>query len=266
MAVKMHPIICILGKKDTGKTGLAEKIIYNLANRKIKVAAAKHTTHIVELDKEGTDSHRFQKAGADPVILFSASGVSTYTVSESEISSVDEIEKKINTMVDVIILEGFSETVRKDNRVAKIICYSSREQLQEHFNNVTPPILGYYSYKDTDSIDFNELMKRIDNYIFEFKTIYNFYKLLPKIDCLKCGYNSCFEMARKIYEGEADLNDCPVISGESLNIEVTVNGTKLSLKPFPAKIIRNTVIALISSLKQVDEKLVGKITINVDKN
>ncbi|MEM2907432.1 MAG: molybdopterin-guanine dinucleotide biosynthesis protein MobB, partial [Candidatus Odinarchaeota archaeon] len=212
------------------------------------------------------DSYRFQKAGADPVILFSASGVFTYMVSENRVSSVDEIEKKINTAVDVIILEGFSETVKKDNRVAKIICYSSREQLQEYFNNITPPILGYYSYKDIDSIDFNELMKRIDDYIVGFKTIYNFYNLLPKIDCLKCGYNNCFEMARKIYEGENDLSDCPVISAEFSNIEVTVNGTRLSLKPFPAKIIRNTVIALISSLKQVDEKLEGKITININKN
>ncbi len=258
----MHPVICILGKKDTGKTGLAERIIAALINRKIKVAAVKHTTHKLELDDKGTDSYRFHQAGASPVILFSAGKITIYADSVVEPASIEDIEKNIITPVDVIILEGFSEIARKDSRIAKIICYTNSEQLKDYFSDIKPPILGYYSYKSgEESLEFEELIKRVERYIEEFNSVYKFYRELPKLDCLKCGF-SCFEMAERIYKGERSLSDCPVITEDS-RIEIVVNGAKLPLKQFPAKIIRNTVIALISTLKQVDENLDGKIIINI---
>ncbi|WEU40389.1 MAG: molybdopterin-guanine dinucleotide biosynthesis protein B [Candidatus Odinarchaeum yellowstonii] len=259
----MHPIICVLGKKDTGKTSLAERVISYLVERKIKVAAAKHTSHKIELDKEGTDSYRFQKAGANPVILFSAEKTAIYISDHTRLNSIEDIEKNITTPVDVLVLEGFSEIVQKNSRVAKIICYTEREQLQEYFNTVSPPILGYYSYNSVEEKDrFYELMRRVENYIEEFKTVYNFYKLLPRLDCLKCGC-TCFEMAERIYKKEKDLSDCPAISEGTSKLEIVVKGVNIPLKSFPAKIIRKTVIALISTLKQVDENLDGKITINI---
>ncbi len=261
----MHPTICVLGKKDTGKTGLAERIIATLVNRKIRVAAVKHTTHKLELDTKGTDSYRFQKSGANPVILFSSGRITVYVNDYIKPVSIEDIEKNIIIPVDVVIIEGFSEIVQKDNRVGKIICYTESGQLKDYLNTVKPPILGLYTYNiEGGGVEFSELMKRVEQFIEEFKTVYEFYKLLPRLDCLKCGFN-CFEMAEKIYKGERNLTDCPVLSNDTFKIEIKVNGVKLPLKSFPAKIIRNTIIALISTLKQVDENINGKITINIEK-
>ncbi len=67
----MKPIISIVGKKNSGKTTLIEKIIPELTKRGYKVGAIKHDVHEFEIDHEGKDTWRMTKAGADTVVIAS---------------------------------------------------------------------------------------------------------------------------------------------------------------------------------------------------
>jgi molybdopterin-guanine dinucleotide biosynthesis protein B len=69
---------------------------------------------------------------------------------------------------------------------------------------------------------------------------------LPKLNCGHCGYESCYELAREIVGGKETIDKCV-----SLNppIAVKVDGTMLPLNPFTSGIIKNTVVAMLSSLR-----------------
>lgn len=64
-------IIAVCGVKNSGKTTLIEKLVRELSRRNIKTAVIKHDGHDFECDVPGTDSYRFQKAGAYGTAVFS---------------------------------------------------------------------------------------------------------------------------------------------------------------------------------------------------
>lgn len=62
-------ILSIVGKSNTGKTTLIEKLVPVLTSKGIKVAVVKHAHKGFELDVEGKDSDRIFRAGADVAIV-----------------------------------------------------------------------------------------------------------------------------------------------------------------------------------------------------
>ena len=67
----MIPIISIVGKSDSGKTTLIEKIIPELNKRGYRVATVKHDVHGFDIDIEGKDSWRHKNSGAHTVVISS---------------------------------------------------------------------------------------------------------------------------------------------------------------------------------------------------
>ncbi len=61
-------IISVVGKKDTGKTSLTVKIIKELRKRSFKVATIKHSHHMLEMDRENTDTWKHKEAGSETVV------------------------------------------------------------------------------------------------------------------------------------------------------------------------------------------------------
>jgi molybdopterin-guanine dinucleotide biosynthesis protein B len=68
----MIPIVSIVGKSDSGKTTLLEKLVAELKSRGFRVGTIKHDAHSFEIDHEGKDSWRHKKAGASVSIISSA--------------------------------------------------------------------------------------------------------------------------------------------------------------------------------------------------
>lgn len=62
-------VVGVIGWKDSGKTGLVERLVAHLSGRGLRVATIKHAHHGAEVDRSGTDSHRHRAAGAAQVIL-----------------------------------------------------------------------------------------------------------------------------------------------------------------------------------------------------
>ncbi|MEA2014694.1 MAG: molybdopterin-guanine dinucleotide biosynthesis protein B, partial [Thermodesulfobacteriota bacterium] len=58
------PIVSFVGKSGSGKTTLIEKIIPELTRKGWRVATIKHSHLTFDIDREGKDSWRHQKAGA----------------------------------------------------------------------------------------------------------------------------------------------------------------------------------------------------------
>ena len=63
-----HPpqpaLVAIVGKSDSGKTTLIEKVVPQLVKLGLRVGTVKHDAHSFEIDHPGKDSWRHGQAGA----------------------------------------------------------------------------------------------------------------------------------------------------------------------------------------------------------
>ncbi|MCV6591484.1 MAG: molybdopterin-guanine dinucleotide biosynthesis protein B [Silicimonas sp.] len=61
----------VVGWKNSGKTGLMERLVSEFVGRGVTVSTLKHAHHSFDVDHEGKDSHRHRIAGATEVLLSS---------------------------------------------------------------------------------------------------------------------------------------------------------------------------------------------------
>ena len=116
----MIPIVSIVGKSNTGKTTLMEKIIPELNRRGYKVATVKHDVHGFEIDREGKDSWRHKKAGAHTAMVSSPEKMAMVRDVKEDLP-LKELRGRFVKDVDIIISEGYKnekhpkiEVYRKD--------------------------------------------------------------------------------------------------------------------------------------------------------
>jgi molybdopterin-guanine dinucleotide biosynthesis protein B len=113
----MIPLLSIVGKSNTGKTTLLERLIPELTARGYRVASIKHSRHEFEFDREGKDSWRHRKAGARITVLASPREVVVVETVDHDLE-YEEMEERYIRNVDIILAEG-----RKGNRFPKIEVY-----------------------------------------------------------------------------------------------------------------------------------------------
>jgi len=104
----LPPVLSIVGKSNSGKTTLIEKIIPELKRRGYRVGIVKHAHHGFEMDQRGKDSYRHQQAGADVVMVASPGQVGMVKKFTSE--RLDDLVPFFSDM-DILISEGF----KRDN-------------------------------------------------------------------------------------------------------------------------------------------------------
>jgi len=107
----MIPIISIVGKSDSGKTTLIEKLVPELTRRGYRIATVKHDVHGFEVDREGKDSWRHKKAGAHTVVISSPAKAALIRDVERDLS-LGEIRDKLIRDVDLILSEGYKRDVQ----------------------------------------------------------------------------------------------------------------------------------------------------------
>ncbi len=100
------PIISIVGKSNSGKTTLVEKLIPELVKRGYRVATIKHNKHGFDIDHEGKDSWRHKKAGACATVIACPSRIALIEDINRDYS-LGEIRDKYIKDADVILAEGF---------------------------------------------------------------------------------------------------------------------------------------------------------------
>jgi molybdopterin-guanine dinucleotide biosynthesis protein B len=105
----MPQTICIVGRSQSGKTTLIEKLIPLLKDRGYKIGTIKHSHHIFDFDKTGKDSWRHKDAGAETVIIASPGKIAM--VKNDDQGTLDGLQKFFEDL-DLVITEGF----KKENK------------------------------------------------------------------------------------------------------------------------------------------------------
>ncbi|MBV4422143.1 MAG: molybdopterin-guanine dinucleotide biosynthesis protein B [Clostridium tyrobutyricum] len=112
-------ISIIAAGSNSGKTTLIEKLVKILKDRNYRVGVLKHGTHEFEIDKEGKDTYRFTRAGADNVIISNSSKMAIMKVLPQELD-IEEVLRLFND-IDIVFIEGFRE-----NKYPKIEVHRSK--------------------------------------------------------------------------------------------------------------------------------------------
>ncbi len=107
----MIPIVSIVGKSNSGKTTLIEKVVPELIRRGYRVITVKHDLHGFEIDKEGKDSWRHKRAGAYGVIISSPQKVALIRDVDKDMS-LDELRDSFGGDADLILSEGYKKDVQ----------------------------------------------------------------------------------------------------------------------------------------------------------
>lgn len=107
-----YTVSFVAAASNSGKTTLIEKIVPILKSLDLRVAVFKHVSKGFSLDHQGKDSWRFQRAGADTVILVGPDQVAIMKSMGCE-PSFGDLEQ-LAADVDISIFEGFKkEAVNK---------------------------------------------------------------------------------------------------------------------------------------------------------
>ena len=118
----MTPVISIVGKSESGKTTLIEKLIPVLKARGYRVGVVKHAHHGFDMDRKGKDSHRHKAAGADTVMIASPGRIAM--VKDVVGEGLEDLRPYFEDM-DLLISEGF-----KRDRAPKIEVFRAERHAQ----------------------------------------------------------------------------------------------------------------------------------------
>jgi molybdopterin molybdotransferase len=102
----MAPMVSIVGKSDSGKTTLLEKLVPELTARGFRIGTIKHDVHGFDIDHEGKDSWRHKQAGANTVAISSPKKVAVIKDVEAE-ETLEGLSSKYFQDVDIILTEGY---------------------------------------------------------------------------------------------------------------------------------------------------------------
>jgi molybdopterin-guanine dinucleotide biosynthesis protein B len=101
------PILCFVGRSNSGKTTLIERVIPELVRAGYKVATVKHAGHGFDLDTEGKDSWRHKQAGASAVVIISKSSLAMFADVSDHMNVEDVREHYLDPSYDLILAEGW---------------------------------------------------------------------------------------------------------------------------------------------------------------
>lgn len=97
----------VTGWKNTGKTGLMERLVAEIVGRGLSVSTVKHAHHDTETDHEGRDSFRHRIAGAQEVMLASPRRWALmHELRDAPEPPLAELLERLSP-VDLVLIEGY---------------------------------------------------------------------------------------------------------------------------------------------------------------
>jgi len=220
------PIIAVVGSKKSGKTTAIEPLVQGLTKRGYKVATVKHVSEPdFTIDTKGKDTWRHAKAGAKTVISVAPNEIATIRKADTTKYGLEKIIKDCEDDAEIIILEGFTKLTGQNPKVPKIVAVKSTKEVLDASKRFKP-ILTFVGPIPSEAAKLK----------------------IPYIDVLK-------EQERLI-----DLVDKKVAAPverkrkHKEELKIQINEHVLPLNPFVQKFIRNTILGMISTLKDVTIK------------
>lgn len=212
-------IISVVGKKNTGKTSLTVKIIEELKKRNFKVASIKHSHHMLEMDRENTDTWKHKEAGSETVV-----GIGNRTF--FNIAKDLPLERllfliKLIDEPDFVVIEGF-----KNYNYAKI---STSKELEDDFTLRTVDALNI---KDNE---IPNLVNLIDRYS---------YDIIDTLYTDNCGLNDGESIAKALINQDLTINDI-----DNIDVYLSINEKVIGLNNFVSNFMKNSIVGMLKSLK-----------------
>ena len=103
------PAVAIVGRHNSGKTTLVEKVIAELTARGLDVGSVKHHGHSgFDIDIPGKDSWRHRQAGATEVVISSPGQIATIRTFDGE-AECNEIVHRMPGH-DLVVVEGYRKS------------------------------------------------------------------------------------------------------------------------------------------------------------
>ena len=221
-------VVGIVGYKKSGKTTLGLRLSKELSDMGYRVGVLKHVSGMIDYADTDTSKYKSQV----PLVV---------AVSQEEAEIILKGEKGVDEMLkyfdsDIVLVEGF----KAEKTFPKVVCLREEGEKRELLDGLE---LFTASFKQGIS-DFeigNEAhVKRMAAVVMErgFK--------LPNLSCTRCGYASCFELAREIVRGKESVEQCASLSP---SISVKIDGHEYPLNHYTSALFKNIVMAMVSSLK-----------------
>lgn len=240
-------IIGIVGFKKSGKTTLTKAIARSLMDRGYSVAVIKHSSKPV--DHGNTDTGQFTKE---------VSRVALITPENSEIilqgeHDLSEIMSYI--VVDFLLVEGFKNI----KYFPKILCLRREDNRQVLDDGLVLFAVGMETslkeqkkvdYLITGKRDLEEIVNQVEKRAFK----------LPNMNCGKCGYSNCYNLAQAIVKSQESQKKC--VYFQNL-ISISINKKRVYLNPFMSKLYQNMIYGMFSPLKDIDSLQNAKIEIEL---
>jgi len=248
-------VAVVAAGRERGKTSLVESMTRRLSGR-YRVWTVKHVSD--SFDTREKDTWRHLKAGAEGSV---ALGAGSLVVLRSELDeSVDRALKEVPAGADLVLVEGFKESVLPKILLAQSID-EAEEQLERISNvfAVSGPFADMHtkrSVKGVSVLGSDSVTDVVNGMVLDDQV-----NRLPGIDCKKCGYPSCKEMANAILKGESLLKNCRTL--QTSDVMLIVDGKPVYLSDFPKNVVKYVVLGLMNSLKGFDPKKTGKITLEL---
>ncbi|MFH1091248.1 MAG: molybdopterin-guanine dinucleotide biosynthesis protein B, partial [Pseudomonadota bacterium] len=99
------PLVCIVGRSDSGKTTFIEKLVPELTKLGLSVGTIKHDVHGFDIDRPGKDSWRHKQAGARQTLISSPTKLALIRDTDHDYS-LDELTPYFNGL-DIVLTEGY---------------------------------------------------------------------------------------------------------------------------------------------------------------
>jgi molybdopterin-guanine dinucleotide biosynthesis protein MobB len=224
-------IIAVVGTSNSGKTTAIESIIEGLTKEGYLIATVKHIPEKeFTIDTQGKDTWRYAEAGANIVLSVAPKELAVIKKVDTRKYTLEKVVENISYEADIIIIEGFKTLIRENMAIPKIVATKNDQEILQAIG--------------------------------EYKNILAFVgpvpnrKLEPNIPCIDIIKDKN-KLVNLVNEKIAILVERK--RNREKKITIQIEEKLLPLGDFVQNIIRNSVLAMVSSLKGVkingDEKV-----------
>ena len=230
-------IVAVVGSSNSGKTTAVEALIRGLSKRGYTVASAKHIPDPkFAIDTEGKDTWRHSKAGASTVLSVAPNELTAIKKVDTTEYSLEQVIAEFPDEVDILILEGFKGLIGQNASIPKLVTAKTVNEITaalERYKNILAFVTPIPDGKLETEIPFIDALKESEKLV---ELVNN------KVEVL-------VERKRKREE----------------KITIQLDEKFLPLGDFVQDIIRNAVLAMVSSLKGVKIKGEEKVSVVIKR-
>ena len=214
-------MIAVVGSKHSGKTTAIETLVQGLTKRGYRIATIKHIPEPdFTIDTEGKDTWKQAKAGARTIVSVAPNEIAIIKKIDTTKYDPEEIVQRCEDDIDIIIFEGFRKLIGQEVTVPKIVAVKTTKEVLEASKRYNP-ILAFVGPIPAETkkrkIPYVAVLREPD-------------RLIDMVD------ERVTALIRKRRERKEVLS-------------VQIDGHVLPLKPFVQRIVRNTIMSMVSTLK-----------------